>query len=81
MSDQERIEQLEAQVFVLREGLETIRTATFAQFQEEAPNKSHFDPKKHPCPWCRRASTVEHLRDKWGIIQAETARLLNLTEP
>jgi hypothetical protein len=81
MSDKERIELLEAQIFVLREGLDIIREATFAEFQEEAPSKNQFNVKKHACPWCRRASTIEHLRLKWALIQAEAARLLNLTEP
>ena len=81
MSDQEKIELLEAQVFCLRESMEKIREATFAEFQEEAPRKSEFNVKKHACPWCRRASTIEHLRKHWAFIQAEAARVLTMTEP
>ena len=73
MSDAEK-------VTVLRGALETIREATFAEFQLEVPYGRPFNPMKHVCPLCRRASTAEHLIRHWALIQSEAARALRTTE-
>ena len=70
---------LEEKVAVLSGALETIRVATYAEFQVEMDPRFGFRPKRDVCPVCRRASTAEHLRDKWALIQAEAARALRET--
>lgn len=70
----------EEKVVVLTEALETIREATFAEFQIEAEDVYHFKARFHACPLCRRASTAKHLRDKWVLIQAAAAGALRDTE-
>lgn len=69
----------EEKVAVLSEALETIREATYAEFQTEYDPDIGFRPKRDVCPLCRRASTAQHLRDKWALIQAEAARALRET--
>lgn len=71
---------LEQKVEVLRGALETIREATYAEFQIEPPSKREFNPLAHVCPYCRRASTAGHLHDKWALIQSEASRVLRDTE-
>lgn len=71
---------LEQKVEVLRGALETIREATFAEFQLEVPEDEPFNRRKHVCPVCRRASTAEHLKHCWALIQSESARALRVTE-
>lgn len=71
---------MEEKITVLTSALETIRTATYAEFQDEADRQHGFRPKRDVCPLCRRASTAEHLRENWARIQAEAARALRETE-
>ena len=66
----------EQKVAVLSEALETIREATFAEFQTEMDPAYGFRPKRDVCPLCRRASTVPHLHKKWAEIQAVAADAL-----
>jgi hypothetical protein len=70
----------EEKVVVLSNALETIREATFAEFQVEAEDVYHFKARFHVCPVCRRASTAAHLKDKWALIQAEAAGALRVTQ-
>lgn len=71
---------LEQQVEVLRGALETIREATYAEFQLQVPPGQAFNPRKHVCPVCGRGSTSEHLLRCWALIQSEAARALRETE-
>ena len=66
----------EQKVEVLTQAMEKIREATFAEFQLEMDPRHGFRPKRDACPLCRRASTAEHLRSKWALIQAEAAASL-----
>lgn len=70
----------EEKITVLRSAMETIREATFAEFQLEVPHGKVFNPSKHVCPLCRRASTAKHLSDCWALIQSEAARALRTTD-
>ena len=70
----------EQKVTVLSAALETIREATFAEFQLETDPRIGFRAKRDACPLCRRASTASHLMDKWALIQSESARALRLIE-
>lgn len=69
----------EGKVVVLTEALEAIREATFAEFQLETDPRYGFRPKRDACPLCRRASTAQHLMDKWAFIQAEAVKALKGT--
>lgn len=71
---------LEQKVEVLRGALETIREATHAEFQTGPAPWEKFDPRRHICPTCGRASTVKHLRHCWAMIQSEASRALRDTE-
>lgn len=74
MSDKEK-------VAVLVEAMEEIREATFAEFQLHwDPSQGPFNRKIHICPLCLRASTAEHLKSKWVLIQAAAARSLRTVE-
>lgn len=66
-------------IVVLTEALERVREATYAEFQDETDPRIGFREKRDACPRCRRASTARHLRDKWALIQAESARALRVT--
>ena len=71
---------LEQKVEVLRGALETIREATFAEFQVGPAEFEEFDRRRHVCPLCGRSSTAKHLRGCWSLIQAEASRALRDTE-
>jgi hypothetical protein len=67
-------------VVILTDALAAIREATYAEFQVETDPRYGFRPKRDACPLCRRASTAQHLRQKWAGIQSEAARALRDTE-
>jgi hypothetical protein len=63
-------------VGVLTAALETIREATFAEFQLESDPRFGFRARRDACPLCRRASTAQHLAQKWALIQSAAADAL-----
>lgn len=65
---------------VLREALDQIREATFAEFQQEMDPRKGFNVLTDACPTCRRASTISHLKDRWALIQAIASETLRETE-
>lgn len=69
----------EEKVTVLTSALETIREATYAQFQEQMDPRKGFNKNRDVCPYCGRGSTVVHLRKNCALIQAEAARALRET--
>ena len=69
----------EEKIAVLTGALETIREATFAEFQDEMDPRVGFRQKRDVCPVCRRASTVQHLKCKWALVQAAAAGALRET--
>lgn len=69
----------EEKVAILTGALETIKEATYAEFQVEMDPRYGFRPKRDVCPVCRRASTALHLKNKWALIQSEAARALRTT--
>lgn len=71
----------EEKIQILRQGLEELRECTFAEFQNEAPSRREFQLDRHVCPYCRRASTADHLHDMWAKIQSITVDLLRQTDP
>jgi hypothetical protein len=70
----------EEKVAVLTAALETIREATFAEFQLETDPKFGFRASRDACPLCRRASTAANLKSSWALIQVEAARALRDTQ-
>jgi hypothetical protein len=70
----------EEKITFLRNSMESIREATFAEFQLETDPNFGFRSKRDACPLCRRASTAEHLKSSWALIQSEAARALRETE-
>jgi hypothetical protein len=70
----------EEKVQVLTSALETIREATYAQFQEQMDPRVGFRRNRDVCPVCGRGSTVEHLRKNWALIHSAAAAALRETE-
>lgn len=71
----------EEKVSVLTEALDTIREATYAEFQLQWDRtQGPFSRKVYICPVCGRGSTSEHLKDKWALIHAAAAGGLRTIE-
>lgn len=67
-------------VAVLKDKLEKIGDATYAQFQDLPRRPREFRLDRHVCPVCRRSSTAEHLHEAWALIQSLVAEGMRAVE-